>query len=777
MLRLSLSIFLILTQFNLFAQSTSEIMGIIKDSNNAPIPGATIVLTGTNFGVLSNSDGTYKLKNIPAGNYEISVSYIGYQTITNNIKLLSARTQEFNFTLNESTTNLENVVVTGKSESQLKLEQPIQVESIRLKLVQSKIRDFSDALVTLPGVRVQSSGSLGDNANISLNGLSGQAVRTYVDGLPFEFLYPSLSITNVPMVNIRRLDVYKGVVPVDIGTDAMAGAINIVSDYRVQNYAEGFFSFGSFNTHQAGLNAAIKLNDNVAIQVNGAYNYSDNNYKIDAQIVEDNGRITEKEVERFHDAYELAYANASVVFSDTKLFDYAKFNVSYSDYFKEVNNNVTISVIPWGEYEYSGDIAVSSFLFEKEIVKGWELSNNLAYSYATLNTVDTTSRVYSWDGSWELRTDGRRGEFNPGQPILQNRNNNNLINRTNLKFALSDYDSFVFSNVYAYQDISGRDEMRSIEDDPLQFPQDLTKNVSGLLFTHKKNKLTVNLAGKYYIYDLLGRDSGNFEVNKKDSQFGGYAALKYDIKPNLFVRTSFERGLRIPNSGEFFGNGVNISPNTSLVPETSNNLNLELGLRSKEGAVMPWMIQANGFFRDQENLIQLSGSEVLPKYLNQRGVRTIGLETEIRIELTNELTITNNITALRQTITALNNGNANSDQIGAPNPNIPKFFSFSEFSYVKNNAFGSSNSIRAYIQYYFVDTFNHIPVGNIFNPDNWVPAQHRVNLGVQYLMLEEKLTLSANVFNALDGDLFDNFNVPRPGRNFNVGLRYRIDNF
>ena len=53
----------------------------------------------------------------------------------------------------------------------------------------------------------------------------------------------------------ERVEVYKGVLPVNLGADALGGAVNIVSR-RDANYLDATYSFGSFNTHKVSVNGA-----------------------------------------------------------------------------------------------------------------------------------------------------------------------------------------------------------------------------------------------------------------------------------------------------------------------------------------------------------------------------------------------------------------------------------------------------------------------------------------------------------------------------------------
>lgn len=49
----------------------------------------------------------------------------------------------------------------------------------------------------------------------------------------------------------ERIEVYKGVVPISLGGDALGGAVNIVTKQNMRKYIDASYSIGSFNTHKA----------------------------------------------------------------------------------------------------------------------------------------------------------------------------------------------------------------------------------------------------------------------------------------------------------------------------------------------------------------------------------------------------------------------------------------------------------------------------------------------------------------------------------------------
>ncbi|UOB17184.1 TonB-dependent receptor [Abyssalbus ytuae] len=101
--------------------TTSNIKGLVADSQGEPLPGANIIAvhtpTGTNYGVVTNFDGRYNLLNLRVGGpYNITVSYIGFQTQQfDNVFLELGKTFTLDVVLAEDTQELDAVIITGDS--------------------------------------------------------------------------------------------------------------------------------------------------------------------------------------------------------------------------------------------------------------------------------------------------------------------------------------------------------------------------------------------------------------------------------------------------------------------------------------------------------------------------------------------------------------------------------------------------------------------------------------------------------------------------------------
>ena len=135
------------------------------------------------------------------------------------------------------------------------------------KTLQVQSVSAADVLRQSTGVAVRRSGALGSDASVELGGLSGGAVRIFYDGIPLEYIGAGFDLTNIPVGMIDRIDVYKGVMPIDKGTDALAGGINIVPRNYTNDRFEISYEGGSFNTHRGSLLGSKQVNKNLSLSI------------------------------------------------------------------------------------------------------------------------------------------------------------------------------------------------------------------------------------------------------------------------------------------------------------------------------------------------------------------------------------------------------------------------------------------------------------------------------------------------------------------------------
>jgi outer membrane cobalamin receptor len=121
---------------------------------------------------------------------------------------------------------IEQIEVIGQNQDKQLLSSGFNVEVLLTEEFKNGNYDLVDILQRSPGINVRRSGGLGSDFNLALNGLSGNKIRYFFDGIPMEDFGSALSF---PASLVERIEVYKGVAPVSLGSDALGGAVNVTT--------------------------------------------------------------------------------------------------------------------------------------------------------------------------------------------------------------------------------------------------------------------------------------------------------------------------------------------------------------------------------------------------------------------------------------------------------------------------------------------------------------------------------------------------------------------
>ena len=124
---------------------------------------------------------------------------------------------------------LQNVEVTGKSKTQRLREGALAVNAIDVRSMASSIHSISELVDRTAGVKVREEGGMGSDFDLSINGMTGSSVRYFLDGVPLDTKGSGLTLANIPVSIIDHVEVYKGVVPTWLSSDALGGAGGVLS--------------------------------------------------------------------------------------------------------------------------------------------------------------------------------------------------------------------------------------------------------------------------------------------------------------------------------------------------------------------------------------------------------------------------------------------------------------------------------------------------------------------------------------------------------------------
>ncbi|RZM19571.1 MAG: TonB-dependent receptor, partial [Pedobacter sp.] len=267
-----------LLSFTTSSQTVTVISGSVKDRNEA-IEGVSIILKGTNIGTTTDASGAFSLTRVKAGTYTIVVSSLGYIGESRRIAVTADIALKLAFDLKKDSKQLSNVSIAGKTKTRELKESGFNVNAIDARQYANTTSDLNQVLNRTTGIRIREEGGMGSNFNFSLNGLSGKAVKFFIDGIPTDVMGSTMSLNNIPVNLAEQIEVFKGVVPVGLGADALGGAVNVTTNQNVTNYLDASYSLGSWATGRAALTGQYKHTPSgFVMRASGFYNHSNNNY-------------------------------------------------------------------------------------------------------------------------------------------------------------------------------------------------------------------------------------------------------------------------------------------------------------------------------------------------------------------------------------------------------------------------------------------------------------------------------------------------------------------
>lgn len=392
------------------------ISGRVVSSDNGTIDLATIHLQGTPFGVRTDGDGHYTIS-APEGEYTISVSALGYKDAHRKIKVGGNGLQGLDFKLSPDVIEHNAVTVTATGVGRVK-RSAYNAIAIDTRGMQNTTKNLSDALATAPGVKLRESGGVGSDMQLMVDGFSGKHVKVFIDGVPQEDVGSSFGLNNIPVSFAKRIEVYKGVVPVGFGTDALGGVINIVTEKQPRRwFVDASYSYGSFNTHKSYVHFGQALKNGFTYEVNAFQNYSDNDYRVDAPVKNfETGSFNEAEkvrVRRFHDNYHNEAVVAKAGVTGKPWADRLMVGLTYSHMYKDIQTGVRQKTV-FGEKHRYGHSLMPSLEYSKRnlLVEGLNVVLTANYNRNSTVNVDTARYQYNWLGErHELNSPGEQSYF------------------------------------------------------------------------------------------------------------------------------------------------------------------------------------------------------------------------------------------------------------------------------------------------------------------------------------------------------------------------------
>lgn len=752
-----------------------SISGIVIDANNEePLTGATIFIEETKNGIATDRNGGFTMDGLKDGNYKITFSYLGYnsQTQTINITAENRNRKKMVIRLAPVSISLKEVTITAKTEARKIREQAMPVSVISMKQLQGTVSSVEDILSKTVGVTIRASGGVGSASRLSVRGLEGKRIGFFIDEVPMNEHSNFINVNDIPIDMIDRIEIYKGVVPAKFGGSAMGGAVNIVIKEYPPKYLDASYTIESFNTHKAS--AVFKRNlikQGLELGGGGFYTYSDNNYVMESPFQKG------LKIKRDHDQFE-NMVGAFVMKARKWWFDEVELELVYMKNRKQIQGiqqNIRFAESKSAAYVTSNKLKKDNFFME-----GLDLDMSNAFASTDFNFVDTAMHRYDWNMMPYAPVSAYGGEIGVA-PSNSTINKKVFGNKTNLNYLINDRHSVNLNLLISF--ISGKPT------DPLRdkalghqtlFDSETGSFVAGLGYEYKSpgDKWLNALTAKYYyysmntsLYDMFGIQREDVDLKKHN--WGISEAMRYRFTPTFLAKASAAYEVRLPTETELIGDGFLLTPSGNLLPERGTNINLGvLYDRGVTGSLL--QAELNVFYSYLEDMIRYTRNFVQGNYQNFGEMRSMGIEAEVKADLTRWLYGYANATwqDLRDTRKYERGSSVPNPTKGLRMPNIPYFMANAGLELHKENLFGiKATNTRLYTDASFIEKY-FFDFEQSKYQERRIPRTLKIDLGLEYSIMNGAVTVSAKVGNLTDARILSEFNYPLPGRTFGARIRY-----
>jgi outer membrane receptor protein involved in Fe transport len=707
------------------------------------------------------------------------------KTVKKEVKIESNRQKTVNLCMEDASSELEEVVVEAKSPIRRIKESSFNVVAVDAKSLQNTTLDLAHAMSRASGVKIRESGGLGSDLHFSLNGFSGRHVKFFMDGVPMEGMGASFQINNIPVNLAERIEIYKGVVPVGFGADAIGGAVNIVTNRQRRTFVDASYSYGSFNTHRSSVNAGYTAENGFMVELNAFLNYSDNNYWIENAVKDlDAGQINSDKIERikrFHDTYHNETVILRTGFVNRPFADRLVISLNTGKTYKEIQNGVRQDVV-YGQKHSRSETLMPSLQYMKRnlFLNGLEVNLTANYNKNLTHNIDTATFEYNWHG--ESIYTGETGEQRYQDSKYENNNGNATFTA---HFRINEYHALILNNVFSSFDRNTRSSPESTLSATDTMPKVSQKNVAGMSYKlNFENRWNVSVFGKHYLQYSKGpkdvsKDTGHtsYETFSETFTATGYGIAGTYFLKDLQGKISYEKTCRLPTDNELFGNEELERGSTGLKAESSDNYNLNLSYSRDFDRTHFIYVDASYILRNTKDYIRRVTDSYSGKYyashINHGYVRNISLEGEIRYSYKN--IVSAGINATSQNIRdnePETMGASASTTYHARIPNIPYFFASGDIGFVWKNFIRKTNHLSFGYNSSYVHEFPLYSERHGASSKSLVPTQFSHDLSLTYTIGNGRYNITAECKNLTDEKLYDNFSLQKPGRAFYFKMRY-----
>ena len=687
------------------------------------------------------------------------------------------------------------VQVSGQRSDEQKLRESAEaVTVIHLTDDHHRSADMGDVMARTAGVVVRRAGGLGSYERFSLNGLYDEQIRFFMDGIPLEFAGLPFGMSNIPVGVIQRIEIYRGVVPVRFGTDALGGAVNFITDDRKDDFANVGLEMGSYGMRRLAASGRL-IDDATGLIVLGHayFDVADNDYDVDVEVTDDRGRLSPATVPRFHDWYRAFGGALEAGVVDKPWAKRLTLRGFYGRYDKELQHNLVMSV-PYGEVQYAETISGLTLRYEQPLARNLDLELVGNYGYRTIWFLDDSDWVYDWYGE-QVRERRKPGEIDGDATDLKQWQHGAYA-RLNLNYRPHPLHALRLSAAPTYVTRTGDERLQLDPDarDPENAVRSLMTLVGGLEWEwnawampdvspelqerepDRSHRLQNILMAKVYFYradsDEIVPGGALRQRDVSTNMLGAGDALRVRLTRWLMLKASYEFTLRFPRPDEVFGDGRLVQPNLELEPEISHNVNVGPRVELERSAIGGLIFDTSAFLREVDQMIVMLGNERFFRYQNVFAARALGVQAELEWIAPGRYLHVKGSTSYESTRNTSDDGPF-ADFEGDRIPNRPYFLASYELKGRIPKLFDEHDALEPFYQGRYVhEFFRGWESQGLREFKQVIRSQFVQAVGIDYGVEVDRLDLwlSLEVDNLFDALAYDLYGVQRPGRAFYAKL-------
>ncbi len=572
--------------------STGTVTGIITDAQSErPIPHATIQIEGSKLGDISEEDGSFRIEGVTPATHKLIVSLIGYKTVTKTIEISPGQNPELGFALSETPIQDKDVVVTGTRTPRYIKDVPVHTEVLTHREIETKAaHNIYEALDGMSGIRVEQQCQACNFSVLRMQGLGADHTQVLIDGQPvYSGLASVYGLQQLSVVEVDQIEVVKGAGSALYGSNAIAGAVNIIS--HVPSSSEGHVGVevGQYGTNKYELSAGTRIDD-LAVFLFAQQNRADeidetgDGYSRD-EVYEPDG-ITDRVRSN------MKTAGFNLVLEDLSGWDRLSLKgriLNENRQGGEVADDLFENIFAPGTERIITDRYNIEMGYEKSFSDGSELGVTASYTKHDRNATNDT-----FLGDYE----SIYGELPPVEELRPYIANEKLFTATlNYLLPLGGGHRLMFGSQYSHNNLDETGKYIVVDESDPDFGTAYTSESNkkadeiGLFVQDEyaissKLEIVGGLRFDYHNSEDNFRGSGdisnaNFEpIEYEETSFNPRFAVKYSFSPELTVRGSFGTGFRVPygfsEDLHLCSGSPRVYKDLSLEPERSRSFGLSI---------------------------------------------------------------------------------------------------------------------------------------------------------------------------------------------------------